>query len=75
MFLQVNLVLHDWGSGLGFHWANKNRSKVMSITHMESLAATIRNWDEFPEAGRKMFQAMRSDAGEFLGQITVSSLN
>jgi len=61
---KVNLVIHDWGSSLGFHWANLHRSRVSSITHMESLVCSIPSWDDFPDTARKIFQAMRSPAGE-----------
>lgn len=33
----VTLVLHDWGSGLGFHYANKNRSNIKAIAFMEAM--------------------------------------
>lgn len=61
---KVHLVLHDWGSALGFHWAHRHPERVASITFMEGIVRVIRGWDEFPESGRKIFQAMRSDAGE-----------
>lgn len=61
---KINLVVHDWGSVLGFHWANKHRDRIQSITHMESVVKPLKSWDTFPEGGRKIFQAMRSPAGE-----------
>ena len=58
------LVLHDWGSALGFHWARRHAPRVQGIVHMESLVAPM-TWDEFPEGGRSIFQAMRTPgAGE-----------
>ena len=54
----VTLVLHDWGSALGFDWAERNRGRVAGIVHMESITAPIDGWDNFPDAGRKIFQAM-----------------
>ncbi|XP_028394113.1 coelenterazine h 2-monooxygenase-like [Dendronephthya gigantea] len=69
-FGQVNLpdkviiVCHDWGSGLGFHWCQRNPTRVKAIVHMESLVGTIRSWDTWPEIARDIFQAIRSDAGE-----------
>ncbi|MEM9462386.1 MAG: haloalkane dehalogenase [Myxococcota bacterium] len=33
----VTLVVHDWGSGLGFHYANLNQTNVKAIAFMESL--------------------------------------
>lgn len=59
----VILVLHDWGSVLGFDWANKNRSRVQGIVHMEALAIPFK-WDEFEPAVRDVFRALRSPAGE-----------
>ena len=61
---KLNFVIHDWGSGLGFHWANEHRDKVQTITHMESIAGPIANWDLWPDVARKIFQAMRTPAGE-----------
>ncbi|XP_065187153.1 haloalkane dehalogenase-like [Sycon ciliatum] len=60
----VILVLHDWGSALGFHWANRHRDCVKAIVHMESLVHAPIPWSTFPEEGRKVFQLLRSDAGE-----------
>ena len=60
---QITLVLHDWGSALGFDWANRHRSRVAGIAYMEALVRPL-SWDEWPESARSIFQAMRSDAGE-----------
>jgi haloalkane dehalogenase len=59
----VTLVVHDWGSGLGFDWANRHRDRVKAIAYMEAIVRPI-TWDEWPEASRPIFQAMRSPAGE-----------
>ena len=59
----VTLVVHDWGSALGFHWANQHRSQVKGICYMEAIVRPI-TWDEFPEAARDIFKAFRSSAGE-----------
>ena len=58
---RVHLVLHDWGSALGFHWARRHSERVASITVMEGIVRVLESWDEFPESGRKIFQAMRTD--------------
>nr|CAB3243013.1 renilla-luciferin 2-monooxygenase-like [Phallusia mammillata] len=63
---KVNLVVHDWGSALGFHWANLHPSKVMSITFMEALVSPMPSWDVFPDVARNIFQALRSPEGEKL---------
>lgn len=60
----VTLVIHDWGSGLGFHWAHKNPKAVKGIAFMEAIVAPIPTWDGFPEASREVFQGFRSPAGE-----------
>jgi haloalkane dehalogenase len=59
----VTLVIHDWGSGLGFHWANTHRNAVKGIAYMEAMVKA-RSWDDFPEKARPAFQAMRSPKGE-----------
>ena len=60
---RVALVVHDWGSALGFHWANRNRDAVRGICYMEALVRPI-TWDEFPAAARRLFKGFRSPAGE-----------
>ncbi len=60
---QVTLVVHDWGSGLGFDWANRNRDRVKGIAYMEAIVGPV-TWDAWPEAARPIFEAMRSPAGE-----------
>jgi haloalkane dehalogenase len=60
----VTFVIHDWGSGLGFDWANRHRDAVKGIAYMEAIVRPITSWDEWPEAARKLFQALRSPAGE-----------
>ena len=62
----VNLVVHDWGSALGFNWTRLNPSKVKSIIYMEAITSPIESWEDFPENARNIFQAFRSDAGEEL---------
>jgi haloalkane dehalogenase len=58
------LVLHDWGSALGFHWAQRHPDQVKGIAYMEAIVCPLASWDEWPEPARKIFQAMRSAAGE-----------
>lgn len=60
----VFLVLHDWGSALGFHWAQRHPEQVKGIAYMEAIVCPIASWDDWPEPARKIFQAMRSPAGE-----------
>lgn len=60
---QVTFVVHDWGSGLGFDWANRNRSRVIGIAYMEAIVQPA-SWSDWPEDATPIFKAMRSDAGE-----------
>ena len=60
----VTLVIHDWGSGLGFDWANRHRDAVRGIAYMEALVQPIPDWDSFPDAMRPLFQGFRSPKGE-----------
>lgn len=62
---RVVLVLHDWGSGLGFDWANRHRDAVAGIAYTEAIVRPL-SWEDFPADGRAVFQAFRSDAGEDL---------
>jgi haloalkane dehalogenase len=60
---RVILVLHDWGSALGFDWANHNRDRIAGIAYMEAIAMPV-NWDDWPDPGRRVFQGFRSPEGE-----------
>jgi len=59
----VTLVIHDWGSALGFDWANRHRDAVKGICYMEAIVRPLR-WDEFPAAAAAVFKGFRSPAGE-----------
>ncbi len=61
---RVTLVLHDWGSALGFHWAHRHADAVRAIAYMEAIVQPNETWDDWPEAIRGVFQALRSPAGE-----------
>ena len=62
----VLLVIHDWGSALGFDWAFRHQSAVRGIVYMEGIVAPIPSWDDFNPDATPLFQALRSDAGESL---------
>jgi haloalkane dehalogenase len=59
----VTLVLQDWGSALGFDWANRHRDRVRGIAFMEAIV-TPRTWSEFPSDFTELFQSIRSAEGE-----------
>lgn len=59
----VTLVVHDWGSGLGFDWANRHRDALKGIAYMEAIVAPV-SWEDWPADATQIFKAMRSAAGE-----------
>jgi haloalkane dehalogenase len=59
----IEFVIHDWGSALGFDWANRHRDRVAGIAFMEAIVRPV-TWDEWPEKATPIFQAFRSEAGE-----------
>jgi haloalkane dehalogenase len=60
---RITLVLHDWGSSLGFEWASRNRDRVRAIAYMEAIVMPL-TWDDWPEGARRVFQGFRSPSGE-----------
>ena len=60
----VLLVVHDWGSALGFDWANRHRDRVRGIAYMEAIVRPIAGWEEWSPAAVPVFQGFRSDKGE-----------
>jgi haloalkane dehalogenase len=59
----VTLVIHDWGSALGFDWANRHRDRVAGICYMEAIVRPV-TWEEWPDGATDIFKAMRSAPGE-----------
>ena len=57
------LVIHDWGSALGFHWAHRHPERIAGLVYMEALVKPM-TWEEWPDAATSVFQGMRSPAGE-----------
>ena len=57
------LIVHDWGSALGFDWAQRHPQSVRGICYMEAIVRPLA-WDEFPDRSRGIFQGFRSEAGE-----------
>ena len=59
----VTLVIHDWGSALGFDWARQNEDKVRGIAYMEGIVCPV-SWADWPDDARQIFRGFRSEAGE-----------
>jgi haloalkane dehalogenase len=60
---RIVLVIHDWGSALGFEWAHRNASRVAGIAYMEAIVTPL-TWADWPERARGAFQGFRSPGGE-----------
>jgi len=60
---RVTFVLHDWGSALGFDWANRHRDAVRGLAYMEALVRPL-GWEDVNPRARPIFEALRSPAGE-----------
>jgi haloalkane dehalogenase len=61
---RVTFVIHDWGSALGFDWANRHREAVRGIAYMEAIVRP-QGWDHWDNANmRPALQALRSEAGD-----------
>ncbi len=60
---RVTLVIHDWGSALGFDWANRHRDAVRGIAYMEAIVQPMA-WEDWPADYTPIFTALRSEAGE-----------
>jgi haloalkane dehalogenase len=60
----ITLVVHDWGSALGFDWANHHRDRVRGIAYMEGLPRPVAGWEEWSKMATPIFQGFRSDKGE-----------
>jgi haloalkane dehalogenase len=67
----ITLVIHDWGSGLGFHYANKHRNNIKGIAFMEALIQTM-TWDDFPPEYKVVFKLIRTP---FIGWMMLSVAN
>ncbi len=83
----ITLVMQDWGSGLGFHYAALNDGNVKALAFMEAILRPM-SWSEFPigpRIGFKLFRTpgigwfmlsvMNSFVRQILPQMTVRKLS
>lgn len=61
----VVVVVHDWGAGLGFDWANRHRDAVKGIACMEAIVRPAR-WEDMDENLKSFLKGVRSPAGEHM---------
>ena len=53
---EVTMILHDWGSALGFHWACNHPERVRGLAYMESIVMPLPSWNDWPEKARGVFR-------------------
>ncbi len=67
----ITFVIHDWGSGLGFHYAMGHEENVRGIAFMEAIVKTV-SWKGFNKDFKVGFKLMRSP---FIGWLMISVMN
>ncbi len=67
----LTLVIHDWGSALGFRWAHEHESGVKAIAFMEAMVRTM-SLADLPGSLRVAFRMMRSPG---IGWLMISVAN
>jgi len=68
---KITLVVHDWGSGLGFHYAHQNPGRIKGIAFMEAICRPMK-WSQFPADFKMGFKLMRTP---YIGWLMVSVMN
>lgn len=58
---KITMVLHDWGGGLGFHYAMQHEEKMKGLAFMETFVRTFDSWDDWPSDLREGFQQFRTE--------------
>jgi haloalkane dehalogenase len=56
----ITLVVHDWGSALGFHYAMRHESNVKGLAFMEAIVLPVPSWEMFPSEVKEIFQGFRT---------------
>ena len=57
----ITLVIHDWGSGLGFHYAALQPDRIKAIAFMEAIVLPVPSWDTFSSDFKEIFQSFRTE--------------
>ncbi|KAM0540611.1 hypothetical protein ACHAPJ_013567 [Fusarium lateritium] len=55
---QLTLVVHDWGSALGFDWARRHEDRVDGLAFMEFIP-TADSWESLPQPMAENFRLFR----------------
>jgi haloalkane dehalogenase len=56
----VTLVLHDWGSVLGFRYAMEHEARIRAIAFMEANVRPRYSWEEFEGPAGELFRQFRT---------------
>lgn len=67
----ITLVLHDWGSGLGFHYAARHPDNIKAMAFMEAVVSPM-NWSEVPREHKLPFKLFRAPV---TGWVMLSVMN
>ena len=67
----ITLVIHDWGSGLGFHYAMQHEGNIKGIAFMEAIVRPSK-WSEFPRDFKMGFKLFRTPG---VGWFMISVMN
>ncbi|MEE9167880.1 MAG: haloalkane dehalogenase [Candidatus Neomarinimicrobiota bacterium] len=67
----ITLVIHDWGSALGFHYAMRHEDNIKGITFMESMVKPM-IWADFPSGFKVGFKLMRTPG---VGWLMIGVMN
>jgi haloalkane dehalogenase len=67
----ITLVIHDWGSGLGFNYAMQNENNIKGLAFMEAIIKPD-SWADFPKDFRMGFKMLRTPV---IGWIMIVVMN
>ena len=67
----ITLVIHDWGSGLGFHYASLHETNIKGIAFMEAIVRPAK-WSQFPKDFKLGFKMFRTPV---IGWFMISVMN
>jgi haloalkane dehalogenase len=75
----INLVIHDWGSALGFDWARRNENRIAGIAFMEFIhpiadwgnlpSIMVNNWKKFRDPDSQIGRQLLIEQNVFIEQI------
>lgn len=57
---RITLVVHDWGSALGFHYAQRHEANLKAMAFMEAILMPIESWSQMPDKFQRIFKQFRT---------------